>query len=211
MKLSVVSLNGKVGGNVELDDAVFNIEPKKESLSDVVRWQLAKRQAGTHAVKERGDINRTKKKMYKQKGTGGARHGARTANIFVGGGVVFGPVPRSHAFKINKKVRALAIKTLLSIKAKENNIVVCENLNIKDMKTKSLLKSLNKMKLSSALFVESSSDDGDNFKRACSNLCEIDVLSAVGFNVYDALLHEKIVFTKSALMNIQDRLLGKAP
>jgi large subunit ribosomal protein L4 len=208
MKLRVIKLDGKASGDIELDDAVFNIEPKKESLSDVVRWQLAKRQAGTHSVKERGDINRTKKKLYKQKGTGGARHGARTANIFVGGGVVFGPTPRSHTFKVNKKVRELAIKTLLSVKAKENNLIICEDLNIKDVKTKNLFSTLNKMKLSSALFVDSASECV-NFKKACSNLLNIDVLATVGFNVYDGLRHEKIVLTRNAVAGIQDRLLGR--
>ena len=104
MKLHVVKLNGEASGDIALDDAVFKIEPKTECLADVVRWQLARRQAGTHAVKTRGFINRTKKKAFRQKGTGNARHGAKTANIFVGGGVVFGPTPRSHDFKINKKV-----------------------------------------------------------------------------------------------------------
>ncbi|MDR2068122.1 MAG: 50S ribosomal protein L4 [Holosporaceae bacterium] len=209
MKLQVMKFDGKVSGDIELDDAVFNIEPKKESLADVVRWQLARRQAGTHAVKCRGDINRTKKKLYKQKGTGGARHGARTANIFVGGGVVFGPTPRRHCFKINKKVRKLALKTLLSIKMKENNIVICEDFNLKEAKAKKLLNSLDKMKLSSALFVDSSTEC-ENFKKACSNLRNINLLPTVGFNAYDGLRHEKIVFTRKAVISIQEKLIGKA-
>ena len=114
MKLQVIKLDGTQSGEIVLDDAIFSIEPKTESLADVVRWQLARRQAGTHAVKGRSDVSRTTKKLYRQKGTGNARHGARTANIFVGGGIVFGPTPRSHAFKINKRVRALALRSLLS-------------------------------------------------------------------------------------------------
>ncbi len=207
MQLQVVKLNGEVSGDIALDDAIFNIEPKKECLADVVRWQLARRQAGTHAVKTRGFINRTKKKAFRQKGTGNARHGARTANIFVGGGVVFGPTPRSHDFKINKKVRLLAMRTLLTIKLKENNLIICEDLNIEMAKTKILLDSMNKMKLTSALFVDSSENCGD-FRNACSNLHKINVLPTIGFNVYDALRHEKLVLTRSAVAILQERLLG---
>lgn len=207
MKLQVIKLNGEVSGDIALDDAVFNVEPKRECLADVVRWQLSRRQAGTHAVKTRGFINRTKKKAFRQKGTGNARHGARTANIFVGGGVVFGPVPRSHAFKINKKVRLLAMKILLSIKLKENNLIVCEDLNIGASKTKLLLESMNRMNLTSALFVDASENCQD-FRNACSNLYKINVLPTMGFNVYDALRHEKLVLTRSAVASLQERLLG---
>jgi large subunit ribosomal protein L4 len=207
MKMQVIKLDGTVGGEIELDDGVFCIAPQKECLADAIRWQLAKRQAGTHAVKTRGFINRTKKKAFRQKGTGNARHGARTANIFVGGGVVFGPVPRSHGFKLNKKVRQLALKTLLSIKLKENNLVICEDLYLENSKTKLLSASLDKMQLKSALFVDDASECV-NFKNACANLHKIDVLPVVGFNVYDGLNHEKIVLTKNAVSSIQKWLLG---
>ncbi|GHU10734.1 50S ribosomal protein L4 [Alphaproteobacteria bacterium] len=207
MQLQVKKLDGSVCGDIVLDDSIFNIEPKKECLADVVRWQLAGRQAGTHAVKTRGFINRTKKKMFRQKGTGRARHGARTANIFVGGGVAFGPTPRCHCFKLNKKVRLLALKTLLTLKLTENNLVVFDDLELESSKTKVLLESLNKMNLSSALFVDSSEECG-NFKNACANLHKIDVLPTVGFNVYDALRHEKLVLTRSAVASLQERLLG---
>ena len=206
MKLQVIKLNGEVSGDIVLDESVFNIEPKTECLADVVRWQLARRQAGTHAVKTRGFINRTKKKAFKQKGTGRARHGARTANIFVGGGVVFGPSPRSHAFKINKKVRDLALKTLLSIKLKENNLIICEDLNI-EPKTKVLKDSLSKMNITSALFVDANAECV-NFRNACSNLYKIDVIPTIGFNVYDSLRHEKLVLTRDAVASLQERLLG---
>jgi large subunit ribosomal protein L4 len=205
MKLQVIKLDGTVSGDIELDEAIFGIEPKTECLSDVVRWQLAKRQAGTHAITERSEVARTGKKLYKQKGTGRARHGARTANIFVGGGIVFGPVPRSHAFKLNKKVRNLAIKSLLSIKVKENNIVICEDLKMESYKTKDLLKSLEKLNLKSALFVDSEMTD-HSFGNACSNISRIDVLPTIGFNVYDGLQHEKIVLTRNAVASIQERL-----
>jgi large subunit ribosomal protein L4 len=207
MRLDVIKLDGTKSGHIELSDDVFGVEPKKECLADIIRWQLAKRQAGTHAAKTRGFINRTKKKMYRQKGTGNARHGARTANIFVGGGVVFGPTPRSHAFKLNKKVRQLALKTLLTIKLKENNLMVCENLNIDTSKTKALSGLLSHMKLKSALCVDDSSDN-TNFRKACSNIYKIDVLPAVGFNAYDGLRHEKIILTRGAVSSLQQRLLG---
>ena len=204
MKLQVIKLDGTESGDIVLNDSVFGIEPKTESLADVVRWQLAKRQAGTHAVKGRSDVSRTSKKLYRQKGTGRARHGARTANIFVGGGVVFGPTPRSHDFKINKKVRELALRSMLSLKAKENNLVICEDLNLATNKTKDLSAMLNKLNLNSALFVDFG--NFDNFKQACSNLYRIDVLPTIGLNVYDGLSHEKIVLTRSAVENIQERL-----
>lgn len=207
MKLQVMRLDGSVSGEIVLDDAIFNIEPMTESLADVVRWQLAKRQAGTHAVKGRSDVSRTTKKLYRQKGTGNARHGARTANIFVGGGIVFGPTPRSHEFKVNKKVRRLAIKSLLSIKAQEQKLVVVEDLNIEDSKTKSLIKSLNQLELGSALFVDKTLEC-ENFRRACSNLHYVDLLPVIGFNVYDGLAHEKIVLTRNAVAAFQERLLG---
>lgn len=204
MKLQVIKLDGTESGDIVLNDSVFGIEPKTESLADVVRWQLARRQAGTHAVKGRSDVSRTSKKLYRQKGTGRARHGARTANIFVGGGVVFGPTPRSHDFKINKKVRELALRSMLSLKAKENNLVICEDLNLATNKTKDLSAMLNKLDLKSALFVDFG--DFDNFKQACSNLYRIDVLPTIGLNVYDGLRHEKIVLTRSAVEKIQERL-----
>ncbi|MCR5225210.1 MAG: 50S ribosomal protein L4 [Alphaproteobacteria bacterium] len=207
MKLHVMKLDGTTGGDITLNDAVFKIEPKTESLADVIRWQLARRQAGTHAVKGRSDVSRTTKKLYRQKGTGNARHGARTANIFIGGGIVFGPTPRSHDFKVNKKVRILALKSLLSIKAKEKNLVIVEDLNVENLKTKGLVESLNKMKLDSALFVDATTDCV-NFKKACGNLHKVDVLPVIGFNVYDGLSHEKIVLTKSAVAGLQERLLG---
>lgn len=204
MELQVIKLDGTESGNIVLNDSVFGIEPKTESLADVVRWQLARRQAGTHAVKGRSDVSRTSKKLYRQKGTGRARHGARTANIFVGGGIVFGPTPRSHDFKINKKVRELALRSMLSLKAKENNLVICEDLNLATNKTKDLSAVLNKLNLKSALFVDFG--DFNNFKQACSNLYRIDVLPTIGLNVYDGLRHEKIVLTRSAVEKIQERL-----
>lgn len=205
MKLQVVKLGGDASGDIELSDAIFCIEPKTESLADVVRWQLAKRQAGTHAVKGRSDVSRTSKKLYRQKGTGNARHGAKTANIFVGGGIVFGPTPRSHEFKLNKKVRQLALKSLLSIKAKEQKLVVVEDLNLEQGKTKELCGLLKKMNIDSALFVDNNSECV-NFGRACANIANVDLLPVIGLNVYDGFSHDKVVLTRSAVAGIQERL-----
>jgi large subunit ribosomal protein L4 len=207
MKLQVIKLNGEASGDIDLDDRVFGIAPKTECLADVVRWQLAMRQAGTHAVKTRGFINRSKKKSHRQKGSGNARHGAKTANIFVGGGVCFGPVPRSHSFKINKKVRVLAMKTLLTLRAMGGRLLICEDLDLDTPKVKPLLQLVQKHGLQSALFVDGSADH-HNFKEACANLCMINVLPAMGLNVYDGLQHEYLVLSRSAVVGVQERLLG---
>lgn len=204
-EMRVIKLvDGSSSETIQLDDAVFAVEPKTECLADVVRWQLARYQAGTHAVKGRSDVSRTTKKLYRQKGTGNARHGARTANIFVGGGIVFGPTPRSHDFKVNKKVRMTALRSMLSIKVRENNLIVCEDLNLSSGKTQDLKKILGNLQIESALFIDTG--DFENFKKACANIYKIDVLPAVGLNVYDGLRHEKIVLTKSAAASIQERL-----
>ncbi|MDR1551595.1 MAG: 50S ribosomal protein L4 [Holosporaceae bacterium] len=206
MKIPVIKLTGDAAGEIDLAEEVFCIEPRNECVADVVRWQLAKRQTGAHSTKDRGDVSRTTKKLFRQKGTGHARHGAKTANIFVGGGVCFGPVPRSHSFKINKKVRQLAMKSLLSIKMRENRLIVCETLQVESGKTKDLLAILGSGGFSSALFVDDGGDCG-NFRSACSNLYHVDVVPVVGFNVYDGLRHEKVVLTRGSVDSLQRRLL----
>ncbi|MDR0555679.1 MAG: 50S ribosomal protein L4 [Holosporaceae bacterium] len=210
MRVPVLKLDGGVAGEITLDDDFFGAEFRTESLSEVVRWQLAQRQAGTHSSKCRSDISRTTRKMYKQKGTGNARHGARTANLFVGGGISFGPVPRSHSFKINKKVRRLAIRGLLSQKQKEGNLIICDGVSLGEAKTKSLLGCLANIGLaesSSALFVFDGEQSGV-FKMACANVRGVDIIPAIGLNVYAGLQHEKLVLTKSAVESLQKRLLG---
>lgn len=207
MKLQVINFDGVASGEVELDDLVFGILPRKDSISDVVRWQLAKRQQGTHAVKGRSDVRITGKKIYKQKGTGNARHGAKSANIFVGGGVVFGPVVRSHAFKLNKKLRNLALKSILSLKVKENNIIIVDDFNISSGKTKILNEKFQNLGVKSALFVDSS-EKIESFCNAIANLPYMDLLPEVGLNVYDCLRHDKLILTKNSVSKIQERLLG---
>ena len=209
MKLQVLDIQGKVTGDVELDDAVFNVVPRMDFLSTVVRWQLAKRQAGTHACKGRSDVSGSGKKAYRQKGTGQARHGSRTANIFRGGGVIFGPTPRSHAFQLNKKFRKLALCSLLSLKAKENNLVVLNSLELPSPKTAALKDHMKNMSISSGLFVDTKLNEAQhaNFGLACSNLHKIDLIMDIGFNVYDGLQHEKVILTTSAVDSLQKRLI----
>lgn len=211
MKLQVLDLQGQSVGDIELDDTVFGIVPRKDCISAVVRWQLVKRQAGTHACKGRSDVSRSAKKIYRQKGTGNARHGAKTANTFRGGGVIFGPVCRSHAFKLNKKFRKLALRSLLSLKAKENNLLVVNNLEVASAKTNALKQSLNVLGVKTGLFVDSMNNAAqhNNFKLACSNLYRIDLLLDNALNVYDGLQHDKVVMTTTAVENIQKRLLAE--
>ena len=209
MKLQVIDLLGKVAGDIELDDMVFNVVPRKDFLATVVRWQLAKRQAGTHDCKGRSDVSRSSKKIYRQKGTGNARHGAKTANIFRGGGVVFGPTPRSHAFRLNKKVRKLALCSLLSLKVRENNLVVVNDLQLETAKTADLKNRVKALNITSGLFVDTKENESQhvNFGLACSNLYKIDLIMDGGLNVYDGLRHEKIVLTTGAVENLQKRLI----
>ena len=154
MELKVTSLDGKKTGSVTVSDEIFGLEPRADIIHRCVIWQLAKRQRGTHEVKNRADIHRTGKKMYAQKGTGGARHGSQRVNLFRGGGRSFGPHTRSHEIGLPKKVRALALKHALSAKAKDDGIIVIDALNMKDAKTKELLGHFEKLGLSNALLVD---------------------------------------------------------
>src|ERR1700724_1721488 len=186
MELKVTSLDGKNSGSVTVSDAIFGLEPRTDIIHRCVVWQLAKRRAGTHAVKGRADIARTGKKMYKQKGTGSARHGSARVNLFRGGGRSFGPVVRSHAIDLPKKVRALALKHALSAKARDGDIVVIENASLGDAKTKALQTRLGKLGFTSALIIDGAELD-NNFCRAARNIPNIDVLPVHGINVYDIL------------------------
>src|SRR5947209_17101506 len=161
MELKIVSLDGKAAGSIELSAAIFGLKPRPDILHRCVTWQLAKRQRGTHDVKNRGEINRTGKKMYKQKGTGSARHGPAKVNLFRGGGRSFGPTPRSHAIGLPKKVRALALKHALSAKARDGGIVVLDKASVKDGKTKELRTNFTKLGLSNALIIDGADLDAN--------------------------------------------------
>jgi large subunit ribosomal protein L4 len=204
MQLDVTTLDGATAGSVELDEAIFGLEPRADILHRMVRWQLAKRQAGTHKTLGRAEINRTGKKIYKQKGSGNARHGSARAPIFRGGGRSFGPVVRSHAHDLPKKVRALALKLALSAKAKDGAIVVLDKASAAEPKTKALLAQFGKLGFANALIVDGAEVDA-NFGLAARNIPNVDVLPVQGINVYDILRREKLVLTKAAVDALEAR------
>lgn len=204
MKLDITTLDGAGAGSVDLDETIFGLEPRADLLQRMVRWQLAKRQAGTHAVKNRSEVNRTRKKLYKQKGTGNARHGAASAPQFRGGGRAFGPVVRSHAHDLPKKVRALALKHALSAKVKDSTLIIVDDVKLAEGKTKALVERFEKMGLSSALIIGGAEVDV-NFARAARNIPQIDVLPIQGINVYDILRREKLVLTRAAIDALEAR------
>ncbi len=209
MKIDVVKLDAGKAGSIDLDDAVFGIEEiRADILQRAVKWQLSRRQAGTHKTKERSEINRTKKKAYRQKGTGGARHGARSAPIFVGGGVAHGPRVRSHATDLPKKVRALALKHALSSKAGSKQLVILDEARLDAPKTRALTENLGKLGLSNALIIDGETLD-ENFARAARNIPLIDVLPAQGLNVYDVLRRDTLVLTKAAVEKINERFTAQ--
>jgi large subunit ribosomal protein L4 len=204
MEMTVTTLAGEAAGSITVSDDIFGLDPRQDLIQRYVLWQLAKRRAGTHDVKNRAEIMRTGKKMYKQKGTGGARHGSARANLFRGGGRSFGPTPRSHATDLPKKVRALALRHALSAKARDGGIIVVDAVAAKDPKTKGLREQLEKLGIHSALFVDGAEID-NNFKLAARNIPDIDVLPVQGVNVYDILRRSKLVLTKAAVEALEAR------
>jgi large subunit ribosomal protein L4 len=203
MKAKLVGLDSAAKGEVDLKDEIFGLEPRQDLIQRVVVWQLAKRRAGTHKVLTRGEINRTKKKVYKQKGTGQARHGARSAPLYVGGAKAMGPVNHSHEFDLPKKVRALGLKHALSAKAKGGAIVVIDEAKTAKIKTAELAKHFDKLGVGNALVVDGAFDK--NFAMSARNLAHIALLPAVGLNVYDIMRRDKLVLTTAALKAIEER------
>jgi large subunit ribosomal protein L4 len=204
VKIDITSYEGAALGSVDLSDEIFGLEPREDLIHRMVRYQLAKRRAGTHAVKNRADIARTGKKMYKQKGTGSARHGSARVPQFRGGGRAFGPVVRSHAHDLPKKVRALALKHALSAKVKDGTLIVWETADATEAKTAALKANFAKIGLKSALIIDGASVQA-NFALAARNIPQIDVLPVQGINVYDILRREKLVLTKAALDALEAR------
>jgi large subunit ribosomal protein L4 len=204
MELKVTNLDGKAAGSVTVSDAIFGLEPRGDLIQRCVVWQLAKRRAGTHAVKNRADIARTGKKMYAQKGTGNARHGSARVNLFRGGGRAFGPVVRSHEIGLPKKMRALALKHALSAKAKDGGIIVLDKLGLKEAKTKELVSQFEKLGLNNALIIDGAEIEA-GFRNAARNIPNIDVLPVQGINVYDILRRGKLVLTKAAVDALEAR------
>jgi large subunit ribosomal protein L4 len=204
MKADVVSLDAASVGSIELRDDVFALEPRVDILQRMVRYQLSKRQAGTHKAKGRSEVNGPNKKIYKQKGTGQARHGNDKPPQFRGGGRAFGPVPRSHAHELPKKVRALALKHALSSKAQTNAILVLDKAELAEPKTAQLRSKFDGLGVKNALIIDGATLQA-NFALAARNIPNLDVLPVQGINVYDILRREKLVLTRAALQALEER------
>ncbi|WP_018699164.1 50S ribosomal protein L4 [Amorphus coralli] len=204
MDFDVKTLEGGSDGTISVSDAIFGLEPRQDLVQRVVRWQLAKRQAGTHKTKTRGEINATGKKMYKQKGTGRARHADRAAPQFRGGGKAFGPVVRSHAHDLPKKVRALGLKHALSAKARDGKIVVIAQAAADEAKTKAVREKLAGLGLTNALVVDGA-ERNDAFVKAAQNIPYLDLIQVAGLNVYDILRRDTLVLTKAAVESLEER------
>jgi large subunit ribosomal protein L4 len=205
VKLSVTDLDNKTVGDIELADEIFGLPVRKDILARMVQWQLAKRRAGTHKVKGVSDIQGTTKKPWRQKGTGRARQGSLRSPQFRGGAVIFGPVVRSHAFGMQKKVRRLALKTALSSKQAEGKLVVLEEARLQEPKTGALAQRLQTLGWSSVLIIGGPVLD-ENFARAARNIPKVDVLPQQGANVYDILRRDTLVLTRDAVQHLEARL-----
>ncbi|MCK8485496.1 50S ribosomal protein L4 [Aliiroseovarius sp. S2029] len=204
MKLDVIKLDGKKAGSVELDEALFGLEPRADILHRVVRWQRNNAQAGTHKVKTRSETSYSTKKIYRQKGTGGARHGDRNAPIFRKGGIYKGPTPRSHGHDLTKKFRKLGLKHALSAKAKAGELVVIEDA-ASEGKTAALAKQVKDLGWKRALVIDGA-EVNENFARAAKNIDGLDILPTMGANVYDILKRDTLVLTKAGVEALEARL-----
>lgn len=204
MKQKVLNLDAKSAGEIELKDEIFGLEPRADLIQRVIVWQLAKRRAGTHKTKTRGEINRTTKKWYRQKGTGSARHGARSAPLFVGGGKAMAPVVRSHEFDLPKKVRAQGLCHALSSKAKDSKLIVLDAASVDTIKANALAKRLSKLSSSGMLIVDGTFDQ--KFALSARNLQNVALVPVAGLNVYDILKRDTLVMTKAAIKAIEERL-----
>ena len=205
MKIKVINIDNKPGKEIELSDFVFGIEPRSDIMARVVRWQLAKRRLGNHSVKTRADIKMTTAKMYKQKGTGNARHGSAAVSQFRGGGSAHGPVVHSHSHSLNKKVRLLGLRSALSAKARLGKLFILENVMC-DGKSASLKKKLDAMGFKNLLVITGDSVDL-NFQRAANNIIHVDLLSHAGLNVYDIVRKENLIITDDAVKLLEGRFV----
>ena len=205
MKASVIKLDAKAAGEIDLADDIFGLEPRADILHRVVRWQRAKAQAGTHKVKTRSEVSYSTKKIYRQKGTGGARHGDKGAPIFRHGGVYKGPVPRSHAHDLPKKFRALGLKHALSAKAAAGSLIIIDSLDIKEAKTSLVAKAVKANGWKRVLIIDGATVN-ENFARAAANVEGVDLLPSIGANVYDILKRDTLVITKAGVEALEARL-----
>jgi len=205
MKADAIKLDGGKAGSVDLDDAIFGLEPRADILHRVVRWQRNNAQAGTHKVKTRREVSYSTKKIYRQKGTGGARHGDRNAPIFRKGGVYKGPTPRSHGHDLTKKFRKLGLRHALSAKVAAGELVIVDNIDVKDAKTSALAKQLGDRGWKRALIIDGAEVPA-TFKQAAANIATVDVLPSMGANVYDILKSDTLVLTKAGVEALEARL-----
>ena len=205
MKADAIKLDGNAAGSVELNDAIFGLEPRKDILHRVVRWQRNKAMAGTHDVLGRSEVSYSTKKIYRQKGTGGARHGSKGAPILRHGGTYKGPTPRSHAHELTKKFRKLGLKHALSAKVAAGELVIVEDINIKDAKTSALAKMVGTLGWKRALIIDGAELNAD-FVRAAANITTLNVLPSQGANVYDILRSDTLVLTKAGVEALEARL-----
>jgi large subunit ribosomal protein L4 len=206
MKHEIVNLENKKVGDIDLPASIFEQPIRVDILSRVVEWQLAKRRAGNHKTKEIAEISGTTKKMYKQKGTGGARHGSKRAPQFRGGSVIFGPVVRSHAYGLPKKVRQLGLRSVLSSKLQSGDIIIVDSFEINQPKTKELKAVLANFGTENILLIDSDTDRFTNTALAAGNVIGFDVLPQIGANVYDILRKEKLILTVDAVKALEARL-----
>ncbi|MGY9047795.1 50S ribosomal protein L4 [Puniceibacterium antarcticum] len=204
MKLDVIKLDGATAGSVELGDEIFGLEPRADILHRVVRWQRNKAQAGTHSTLGRSEVSYSTKKIYRQKGTGGARHGSRKAPIFRSGGIYKGPTPRSHAHELPKKVRALGLKHALSAKMKEGSLIIIESAE-SDGKTGALAKQIKSLGWKRTLIIDGAAVN-EGFAKAAANIEGLDILPSMGANVYDILRRDTLVLTKAGVEALEARL-----
>ena len=205
MKADLITLAGETAGSVDLKDEIFGLEPRGDLIQRMINYQLANRRAGTHKAKQRSEINGSTRKIVRQKGSGGARHGNKKAPQFRGGGKAFGPVVRTHNQEMPKKVRRLALMHALSAKAKGAEVLVLEDAKLDAPKTKPLAEAFGKLGLASALIIDGTELDR-NFGLAARNIPRVDVLPAEGINVYDIIRREKLVLTRAALEKLEARL-----
>lgn len=205
MKWDVINLDNTKVGDIDLDDTVFGVEVRRDIMARAINWQLSRRQAGTHKTKGRSEVSGTSKKPYKQKGTGRARQGTMRAPQMRGGGIVFGPLPRSHAFDLPKKVRRLALRSALSAKRDEGKLVIIEEAAVKETKTAALAKQLKALGWGATLVIDGETVNAD-FLRAAGNIMGIDVLPTQGANVYDIMRRDTLVLTRNAVEKLVERL-----
>lgn len=204
MEIAVVNLDNKEVGKAQLSTEIFGKEKRDDILFRVIHWQMAKARSGCHKTKQRNEVSGSTRKIYRQKGTGQARHGSIKAPVFIGGGIVFGPVVRSHAYSLNKKIRSLALKIALSVKHATNSLVVLDSAKTATGKTKELAGKVSAFGFKSALIVDEKFDD--SFKKSATNIKGLDVLPVCGLNVLDIVKHEKLIVTVDALKKIEERL-----